>query len=249
MIRNPFTTSNFALKHDPIWIPVVALILSSAFAAPRAAAQTCHGPGTERWPIKTSLPAGTDLSNSPKKVAIGALFALENPPGIKNNDPKYQDVRIPKFSNSLNVNEGDILQTTAWLYLVATESDDCDYHIQISNQSRTTTNKPTPDDNCLVVEAPRPDFVDDAALKQALTTVRNYIKTKIVRNNEPSNTGNVMIHQVCVQVTGQLFFDDSHLKKNGDPELRGKRGMSSKTLWELHAISAFQIVPASSCQP
>lgn len=229
-----------------IWFPVVGLLLCCALAAPQASAQTCHGPGTERWPIKVSVAAGADVSN-PKTVNLDALLALEDVPGVRNNDSRFQATRIPAFTNSLNAKEGDILQTTGWLYLVATESDDCDYHIQISNQARTTTDKPTADDNCIVVEAPKPDFVDDADLKQTLSTLRDFIKTKILKGNEPSNTGSVMVHPVCVRVAGQLFYDDAHLKKNGESELRGKKGMSSKTLWELHPITNFQIVQSTAC--
>jgi hypothetical protein len=238
---------HFARILKAIWLPFVALLFSTALASPRSSAQTCSGPGTERWPIKVSVVAGADLSH-PKTVDLNALLALQDPPGLKHNDSRFQNARIPAFSNSLSVIEGDILQTTGWLYLVATEPD-CDYHIQISNQPRTTTDKPTPEDNCVVVEAPKPDFVDGTALKQAVITVRDYIKTKILKGNEPSNTGSVMIHPVCVRVIGQLFYDDAHLGRNGSKELRGKKGMHSDTLWELHPITDFQIVQSTACQP
>jgi hypothetical protein len=52
-----------------------------------------------------------------------------------------------------------------------------------------------------------------------------------------------MENAVCVSVTGQLFYDDAHLQG----ELRGKKGMSSHTLWELHPITAFTIAPKSAC--
>jgi hypothetical protein len=222
------------------------LCLLAFFAAvPAAKAQSCNGPGTERWAIKTSLPANPNV-DSPKIVALSDLLALDDPKGVKHNDPKFDKDRIPAFTNSLKVKEGDIIQTTGWLYLVATETD-CDYHIQISPKSRTTTDKPTPDDDCMVVEAPKPDFVDDADLKQRTDTVRNYIKTKMLRDKEPSTRGSVMIHAVCVRVSGQLFYDDAHLKANGEKELRGKKGMQSHTLWELHPITDFKIVPATSC--
>jgi len=185
-----------------IWFPVVGLLLCCALAAPQASAQTCHGPGTERWPIKVSVAAGADVSN-PKTVNLDALLALEDVPGVRNNDSRFQATRIPAFTNSLNAKEGDILQTTGWLYL--------------------------------------------ADLKQTLSTLRDFIKTKILKGNEPSNTGSVMVHPVCVRVAGQLFYDDAHLKKNGESELRGKKGMSSKTLWELHPITNFQIVQSTAC--
>jgi hypothetical protein len=99
-----------------------------------------------------------------------------------------------------------------------------------------------------VVEAPKPDFVDNADLKQRLTTLRDYIKTKMLKDKEPSKSASVMIHPVCVRVTGQLFYDDAHLRDNGEKELRGKRDMHSKTLWELHPLTDFQIVPAATCK-
>jgi hypothetical protein len=209
-------------------------------------AQTCTGPGTERWPIKVSVVEGAKLQN-PKSVGLNALLALEDPPSVKHNDLRFQDARIEPFSNSLNVNEGDILQTTGWLYLVATEPD-CDYHIQISNQPRTTTDKPKPQDDCVVVEAPKPEFVDNAELKQNLSAVRDFIRSTILKGKEPSTTASVMVHPVCVRVTGQLFYDDAHLGVSGEHELRGKKGMHSNTLWELHPITAFEIVPTSACQ-
>jgi hypothetical protein len=227
-----------------LWPVLLAPFLS--VIASVATAQTCSGPGTERWPIKVSVVGGVNLQN-PKTVGLNALLTLEDPTGVKHNDPRYQDARIPAFSNSLNVQEGDILQTTGWLYLVATETD-CDYHIQISNQPRTTTDKPTPQDNCVVVEAPKPDFVDNTQLKQNLTTLRDFIKSTILKGKEPSTTASVMVHPVCVRVTGQLFYDDAHLGANGQKELRGKKGMHSQTLWELHPITDIKIMPSTACQ-
>lgn len=234
--------------------PLVRLVSTFLFAAiaifslaPFTTAQTCSGPGKERWPVKTSL-AAPAAQNRGKSIKLTDLLAVAQPSGVRHDDPRYSDARIPAFSNSLGVKEGDLITTTGWLYLVALESDDCDYHIQISPESRTTTSKPTAEDNCIIVEAPRQDFVDDANLKQQVTAIRSYIQSKIMHGtNEPANAGSVMVHQVCVQVTGALFYDDAHIGKNG-PELRGKRGMQSKTLWELHPITSFQIAPPANCQ-
>ncbi|HUL14762.1 MAG TPA: hypothetical protein VLV88_02105 [Terriglobales bacterium] len=234
----------FSIK-SPRMVCGVLAVLALGVSASGASAQTCNGPGSERWVIKTSLPPNPNV-DSPKTVALTDLLALAPAKGVTNNDADFEKARIPAFPNSLNVKEGDVLRTTGWLYLVATE-DDCDYHIQISTKARTITDKPTPNDDCIIVEAPKPDFVNDPDVKQRTDTVRNYIKTKMLRNNEPSTRGSVMIHAVCVRVSGQLFYDDSHLKTNGDVEPRGRKGMFSHTLWELHPITDFKIVPASSC--
>jgi hypothetical protein len=225
--------------------PLFPLLAPVAMAQTAATAKSCSQ-GTERWPIKVSVADGANLQ-TPKTVGFKALFTLEDPTGVTHNDPRYQEARIPAFPNSLSVKEGDILATTGWLFLVATETD-CDYHIQISNQPRTTADKPTPEDNCVIVEAPKPDFVDNGDLKKSLTTLRDYIKTTIMHGNDPSTTASVMNHAVCVRVAGQLFYDDAHLGANGKKELRGKKGMHSQTLWEFHPITSFMIVPPASCQ-
>jgi len=66
---------------------------------------------------------------------LDKLLALGEPPAAKEDDPRYQDLRIPKFDNPLGVKEGDLVTTAGWLYLVATEKDDCDYHIQVNCRS------------------------------------------------------------------------------------------------------------------
>ncbi len=202
----------------------------------------CHSPGTERWAIKISAPPGANLAKS-KKTSLADLMKLPNPPGAKNKDPQFEKQRIPAFSNSLGVKEGDILTVTGYLYLVATEDNDCEYHIQISDQPRTAADKPAPTDECLIVEVARPEDFQDHELQKRAQAVRDFIKSRLLANKEPGPSGNVMQHTVSVQVTGELFYDNAHLKTDGTPELRGKRGMKSQTLWELHPVVDFQFAP------
>lgn len=93
------------------WLLLLAPFLSAL--APVAMAQTCTGPGTERWPIKVSVVEGAKIQN-PKSVGLNTLLALEDPLSVKHNDLLFHDALIPAFSNFLNVKEGDILQTTGW---------------------------------------------------------------------------------------------------------------------------------------
>ena len=221
----------------------VASIMICSVASVSAAAQTCNGPGKARWAIKTSLPGGTNASDSGKTIDLGKLLALPAAPGVKDDDERFQDARIPAFNNDLQIKEGDLVTTIGWLYLVATEKDDCDYHIQISPQARTTTNAPLGSDESIIVEAPRPDFISDSDLSAKVSQERDFIKSKLLLGKEPSSGGSVMQHPVCVKVTGQLFYDDAH--ETGQP--RGKKHLQSKTLWELHPITAFTFAPASAC--
>lgn len=197
----------------------IALLLAGA-----AVAQHATKPGVERWPIKTSVPAGKSKAQT---VALSDLLALANAEGVSKNDPKYQDARIPAQTGQKHP-EGTLITTTGWLHLVAAETDG-DYHIQISGSA-------TSGDQCLIVEVPNPDpaYVQSADLQPKFDAVRTFIKQKMLAGKDPSSYGSVMQHPVYVTVTGILFYDDSHV---GDPP-RGKKGMKAATLWELHPVTA-----------
>ena len=190
-------------------------------------------PGVERWPVKTSLPSNPGKA---KTVALADLLSFGDPdvsPKVTKNDARFQKQRIPPFSNNLNIHEGELITTTGWLHLIAGESDG-DYHIQISAS-------PTDGNNCIIVEVPNSDaeFVADAALRPQFEQVRTFLKTKTLANKDPSSGGSVMTHPPFVQVTGQLFYDDSHV---GDAP-RGKKGMKAATLWELHPVTVMAFAP------
>ncbi len=203
----------------------------------------CHSPGKERWAIKTSVPAAPNFAKT-KKTTLADMMRLANPPGAKNKDPQFESARIPGFQNSMNVKEGDFLTVSGYLYLVATEDNDCEYHIQLSDQPRTTANKPADTDECLIVEVARPDAFQDPELQKRAQAARDFIKARLLANQEPGPSGNIMQHAVYVQVSGQLFYDNAHLKADGTPQPRGKRGMTSKTLWELHPVFDVKFAPA-----
>jgi hypothetical protein len=136
----------------------IALLTSPSWAASPT-------PGVERWPIKTNEPATANTAH-PKAVPFGDIIQLADPPGVTKNDHRYQSTLIPPFADSLNMKEGQIVQTTGWLHLIAFEPDG-DYHVQIS-ASRDSG------DQCLIVETPEPDpaFVKDTSLHPQLSAVR-----------------------------------------------------------------------------
>jgi hypothetical protein len=185
-------------------------------------------PGVERWAVKTSLPAHPKK----KKATIDKLLALPDPIVKEREAP--DDGRITKAVDDLK--EGNLVTTKAWLHLVALERDskkhrDGDYHIQLRNSAEWG-------DSCFVVEIPDPKFIDDPLLKEKCAEAREFVRTRLLKNKEPGTGGNVMKHEVYVTVTGQLFFDASHLTGN----LRGKKGkmkkpMHSYTCWELHPVT------------
>jgi hypothetical protein len=188
-------------------------------------------PGVERWKIKTSLPENP----REKYVSINDLLRLDNP--IEKNDKKYNTSRIPFAVGPDSLKEGDLITTTAWLHLVALENDrkthrDGDYHIQLRNS-------PIWADSCLIIEVPLAKFVSDPALRDKCGKVREFVRDNLLKGREPGTSGNKIGRAVYVTVTGQLFFDATHVK--GSP--RGKKGMKSYTPWELHPVISMKFAP------
>lgn len=115
-----------------------------------AASLPCVNPGTERWPVKITLPTGA----TQQTMNLADALKLQQLTDVKKDDPRYQNECILDQP----VKENTLVTISGWLYLVAFEADDCDFHIQISPQPRTSTNPPTKDDNCIIVEVPSGEY-------------------------------------------------------------------------------------------
>jgi len=190
---------------------------------------TCIKPGTDRWPIKITLPPGAKTQT----MTIDQALALPRLTGVATNDAKFRDARITGQPQ----NEDVIVTLSGYLYLVGFESDDCDFHIQISPQPRTSTDKPTPEDNCIIVEAPSGQYA--VSIKDQVEGVRQWIVDNLLKKTAPTiGSVHVMAHPVYVTVTGALFYDDAHEYLANGSTGRGKEHMDSKTLWELHPVTS-----------
>lgn len=181
-----------------------------------------------RWPIKTHPLHRTN----PNKQKLLDIVNLGDPPGVTMNDSRYENEIIPAFPNSLHLKEGDYVRIEGYMHLVAYEDNDDEYHIQLSGTKESGN-------NCLIVEVPHPKNVDDAGLKANYEAVRSFVREKILNGNEPSKGGNVIGGRAYVYVIGQLFYDDSHTHN----QVRGKKGMRSNTLWEVHPIVKMGFAP------
>jgi hypothetical protein len=174
-----------------------------------------------RWPIKTTPAHRTNA----RIVPLFDIISMPDPPGVTMNDARYEDSLIPLFSNPINLKEGDLVKTEGYLWLVAYEDNDGEYHIQVSGNDSTGN-------NCLIVEVPDPVNTNDAALKTKYEKVRTFIKDKVLHGIVPGKSGNLIGGRAYVYVKGQLFFDASHTHN----QMRGKKGMRSNSLWEIHPI-------------
>jgi hypothetical protein len=208
----------------------------TGFGAPLA----CLQPGTERWPVKTSLPAGAPT----KTMTLADALNLPKLTNVAKNDPRYQSTRIMDQP----VKEDTLVTLSGWLYLVGFESDDCDFHIQISPQPRTSTNPPTQDDNCIIVEVPSGQYATSIA--DQVEGVRQWVIDNLLGKTAPRiGSVHVMQKPVYVTVTGALFYDDAHDYLPNGGTGRGKKGMESKTLWELHPVTSMAFAPKPPTPP
>ncbi len=162
---------------------------------------------------------------------------------VKKDDPRYQSTRIMDQP----VKEDALMTISGWLYLVGFESDDCDFHIQISPQPRTSADPPTKVDNCIIVEVPSGQYA--ARIANRVEGVRQWVIDNLLGKTAPTiGSVHVMQHPVYVTVTGALFYDDAHVYLANGGTGRGKKGMESNTLWELHPVTsiAFATPPPAS---
>jgi len=204
-----------------------------------AAPLKCEKPGTERWPVKTTLPPNSQNQT----MTLASALQLARLSEVKKDDPRYQSTRI----TDQPVKEDKLVTLSGWLYLVAFESDDCDFHIQLSPKPLTTTNKPTPNDNSMIVEVPSGEYAN--TISDQVEGVRQWVIDNLLAKMPPKiGSVHVMVHPVYVKVTGALFYDDAHVYEANGGTGRGKKGLESKTLWELHPVTSMSFATKPSKQ-
>jgi len=200
-------------------------VLCFAGAAALLLVQGCgheeRGPDAARAAVKTSLPADVD-PNQPKTISFSDLASLPDPPGVTKNDPRYADARIPAFSNPLGVKEGDAVKIGAYLHRV-TYMGDGDYNLRFSNS-------PDSADNYIVSEIPDDDDVP-RRIRPMVVAARKYLKGQILGGKEPAKAGTDLNPAPYVEITGGLYFSDSHV---GDPPAPDRQGLHRASSWQIH---------------
>ena len=206
------------------------LLAATGYGAPLP----CVKPGTERWPVKIALPADAKHQT----MSLSDALKLQRLTDVKKDDQRYQSERIMDQP----IKENTLVTISGWLYLVAFESDDCDFHIQISPQPLTASKPPTKDDNSMIVEVPSGEYA--TTISSQVEGVRQWVIDKLLAQTPPKmGSVHVMSHPVYVSVTGALFYDDAHVYEADGSTGRGKKGLESKTLWELHPVTTMAFAP------
>jgi hypothetical protein len=207
--------------------------------------QSCHSqtnnlePGKDRWTIKNSIPANAKT----KQISLQDLIHLPAP--LASYSKKlYDKERIPDsvLYKGVYYKEGDIVTTSGYIHLVALEKDDNnrdgDYHIQVLPGSKWA-------DSCLVIEVPYPEFIfSDEALKARIVKARQFVINELLNNHHPNTKATALRPAVHVAITGQLFFDGSHLKGNprGKQDPDYKIPMKSYNCWEIHPVAELKLL-------
>jgi hypothetical protein len=246
----PCTTRKLLLPAFSLCCVSVLLVTSST------AQEKNLGPGTDRWPVKTSA----DLQQTPKSITISKLKNL-TPLFTEEESKASRDEHQDKVHSDVRdgLHEGQILAVKhGYLQLIAREAsfnqkhndyEDGDYHIQIG-ETRDER------EGCVIVEIPDPDFVKDAELKAKVTQARADV-LKILKLNKVSDSGTCIAHPPKVTVVGQLFWDSAHSVSGNPGGGRGKRQchQMAASLWEVHPVIAIMSEPnpdagkpALSCQ-
>lgn len=194
----------------------------------------------DRWSIKTSIDSAA-AQLAPKAIEIAAL-EHRGPVQLSVSDESTFDAKlVPKVAGD-EFYEGEVVSTEGYIHLVAFESDDSDYHIQMNENA---TNEATDLLSCVVVEIPHPKAAASSALGDDFAAARKLIRDKCFAGAQPTGTVKQPLH---VRVTGQLFFDLYHMFHSKDPG--GGRGkavdhhpMKATTIWEIHPVTRIELLP------
>jgi hypothetical protein len=156
-------------------------------------------------------------------TAVPNIIALNQqlPVGVKNASVRKQNVPISPVERNVYTVEGD-------LWRVTMESNDDEYHLEISARGAARTSKR------IIVEIP-PDSSYAGTRRKLLSLLpENYVfKPKTLRDFKQQ--------AVPIRVTGYAFFDGAHWSKKS---IRGNKHGTAyvATLWEIHP--AWKVEPA-----
>jgi hypothetical protein len=174
---------------------VAALSLLAGAAAPARAAFTCTEPGKSRWGAKSNIPRPSSIVRA-KRVALKDLMSLEDPdPAPKRGQPAT-GLLTGGAQNGLRVHEGQILRTRGYLRLVATEDNDCEYHMQLTLTPRTKRS--------LIVEVAKDDAasIHSAFVRARAREVRTWIRDELFQGNEPPEAGSFVTRRCTWKWSG-----------------------------------------------
>jgi hypothetical protein len=212
-----------------VWLAIAVVLIPGA----RAQDDSVVCGGSDRWPIKTTADTSQSVFDAAAASPPKSVDDLLSEPRPRWTAPKssYQKKAIPG-------DEGIVVRVRGWLYRIGHDPNDSDYHLQLVTDPKHCTNK------SVIVEVPDDRCVVAANLVPFERTARNELD--VMLGHQPTlNGGESPPKPIEVIVTGRLFYDLHHEKKNGSPALRGHGACKAGTLWEVHPVFAVEI-PATA---
>jgi len=209
----------------------LSLIVFWLTLARAASSHTCEfEKGEARWPIKTSVPSGSDLTKA-AEVDLSAFLALANLDLDASQRAALQDERLsdPVTIAGKEIHEGDIISFDAFLYRSRCQKDG-DYHLEVG------TSATRDGASCVIVEIPDPEEISDPQLRAVVQRARDTLETDYADSEaRHSDTEPPRVH-----IVGQLFYDDVHSRPNEPGGGRGTLLDSGRhcatNLWEIHPV-------------
>ncbi len=220
------------LQRAKNWSGLLTVAMGAAFAlCVQGCGRKPEGFRETRVSIKTSLPPGSDPTRA-RSVTFDDLVRLAQPPGVKKSDSRYEKTRIPAFDNPLRLKEGDIIRVRGYLHRAALMGDG-DYNL------RLTASADSPD-RYIVIEIPEDEDVADRNLRPMVEAAREFVKKSILGGHDPERTGTIPASAPYVEITGQLYFNDTHV---GDTPQPDKQGAHRAGFWEIHPGLKVEFAP------
>jgi len=188
--------------------------------------------GSDRWSIKTSADTSQSVLDAAAAAIPKTVDDMLNQARPSWSPPKsqYQNRAIPG-------DEGTTVRVRGWLYRIGHDPKDSDYHLQLVSDLNNCFQR------SVIVEVPDDRCVTGANLVPFVRTARNALD--VMLGHQPKLQGGEPPPKPTeVIVTGRLFYDLHHEKRDGTPELRGHGNCKAGTLWEVHPVIAVEIPAA-----
>lgn len=206
----------------PILIIAFALsLLPAAARADIACTPSTALPKQYRTSIKHRAPAASTIRAITTTVA--EVIGWDSPAGSADPKVRKKDSPLAPKEQQVYALEGDV-------WLVKTEGNDCDFHMELSGPGGRVT------DDRIIVEIPQgASFVTsrenllDALVQAGLKKP----KGKFSRKLEPP---------IRVRLTGYAFYDGKHYSPKNPKRGTGHGSSAVATLWEIHPVWKVEVL-------
>lgn len=173
---------------------------------------------------RTSMKHREPATGAPETRTVVQALQWSAPANIKTAAVRKQDTPYPGREQ-----DGKIYEITGDLWRVKLESNDCDFHLEIS-----APGQPKSADR-IIVELPQgPSF---------LATRQKLIEELIANGYDPAVDKSIDLDEpLRIKVMGLPFYDSAHFSKKNPKRGHGHGTARVGTLWELHPFWDIQFI-------